>query len=68
MPWEEKVAPDSSIPAAFVYGCLRAGLDFFLLKGYHYKVIAVTESPFHFQKGTEINNICQKRKQLIYIR
>lgn len=32
---------------------------FFFLRDCHYVVITVTESPFHLQKGTEINNIFQ---------
>lgn len=57
------VVTENNIPDTFVYGFHRAGLDiffFFFLRDYHYKVIAVTEIPFHFQKGTEINNIFQK--------
>lgn len=42
-------------------------LFFFFLRDCLDMVITITETPFRFQKGTEINDL-SKRKWLIYIR
>lgn len=58
-----QVVTENNIPGTFVYGFHRAGLDFFFLflsQRLSLQGHSVTEIPFHFQKGTEINNIFQK--------
>lgn len=62
MPWERKwPGGDRAASLALLFMAARGLVWIFsplFLGDYHYKVIAVTKSPFHFQKGTEINNTC----------